>query len=473
MLEKVYNLFRQSPDCARKLMHLVPIERRLGGIAFKNQLEFIQNTDKLPREKLLQLQEKELSRILKHAVRNVPYYKDIKLDDSRNSFENLLKFPIVDKQTVQDNIDQFRSVATSVHNTYYVTTGGTSGNTLGFYLDNSTYGKEWAFIVSLWQRVNYSIGDRVVAFRGVDFKDSNKNKFWQLNPIYNALELSPFQMSDENLKNYLQKINDYNPLFFHGYPSAITILAKYIRSNNIKNIPPLKAVFSGSENIYPGQLEFIEETLQTRFFSWYGQSEKVILAGECEHSHNYHVFPQYGYTEILGKDGSIIPWENIGEQGELVGTGFMNLSMPFIRYKTGDFATIGGWGCEECGRDYPLINNVRGRWLQDMLVGKSRALISMTALNMHSNVFENVSQYQFFQDCEGKVILKVIRKGSYSEKDTQNIQNEFFRKLGNDMELEIEFVDYLSKTRNGKSLMLIQKLPIKSKDFEVISRLKD
>jgi len=472
MLEKVYKLFRQSPDSVRKLMYVIPIERRLGGTAFKNQLEFIQNTDKLPREKLLKLQEKELSRILKHAVKNVPYYKDIKLDDSCNSFENLLKFPIIDKQTVQDNIDQFRSINGSARNTYYVTTGGTSGNTLGFYLDNSTYGKEWAFIVSLWQRVNYSLGDKIVAFRGVDFKDSSKNKFWQLNPIYNALELSPFQMSDENLKNYLLKINGYNPLFFHGYPSAITILAKYIRSNNVKNIPKIKAVFSGSENVYPGQAEFIEEALQTRFFSWYGQSEKAILAGECEHSRDYHVFPQYGYTEILGKDGSIIPWENVGEQGELVGTGFMNLSMPFIRYKTGDFATISGWGCKECGREYPLINNVRGRWLQDMLVGKSGALISMTALNMHSNVFENVSQYQFYQDSAGKVILKVVKKDSFSEKDTDNLQNEFFRKLGEDVELEVQFVDQISRTRSGKYLMFIQKLPIKSRYFEVVSRDK-
>jgi phenylacetate-CoA ligase len=35
MLEKVYKLFRQSPDSVRKLMYVVPIERRLGGTAFK------------------------------------------------------------------------------------------------------------------------------------------------------------------------------------------------------------------------------------------------------------------------------------------------------------------------------------------------------------------------------------------------------------------------------------------------------
>lgn len=461
MLEKIYKLFRQSPDSLRKLMYVVPIERRLGGIVFKNQLEFIQKTDKLPKEELLKIQEKELSRVLKHAVQNVPFYKDIKLDDSKTSFENLLKFPIIDKQSIQENIDQFISTGISSHNTYYVTTGGTSGNTLGFYLDNSTYGKEWAFIVSLWQRAGYSLGDKIAAFRGVDFKDSNRYKFWQLNPIYNALELSPFQMSDDNLTNYLKKINIYSPLFFHGYPSAITILAKYIKSNNITVMPKIKAVFAASENIYLGQVEFLEKTLNTRFFSWYGQSEKVILAGECEHSHIYHVFPQYGYTEILGEDGSIIPWENTRERGELVGTSFMNMSMPFIRYRTGDYATIDGWGCEKCKREYPTITDVSGRWLQEMLVGKSGALISLTALNMHSNVFSNVHQYQFYQDLAGKVILNIVRKDSYSEIDTNNLLNEFSGKIGNDIEIEIQFVDHINRTRSGKSRMLVQKLPLK------------
>lgn len=441
-------------------MYIVPIEYRLGGSSFKKQLEHIQKTDRLPRHELIKLQETEILRILKHAVQNIPYYKDIKLDDSCSAYENLQKFPIIDKQTMQENLNQFIVKDVSTHNAYQVTTGGTSGNTLSFYLDNATYGKEWAFIVALWERVDYSLGDKIVAFRGVDFKDSGKNKFWQLNTIYNALELSPFQMSDAYLSKYIDKINKYKPLFFHGYPSALTILAKYVETNNVHNIPKIKAVLAGSENIYPGQAVFIEKTLKTRFFSWYGQSEKVILAGECEHSHDYHVFLQYGYTEIIDKDGNTIPWENIGERGELVGTSFMNMSMPFIRYKTGDFVTVAGWGCKECGREYPMIKDVRGRWLQEMLIGNSGALISLTALNMHSNVFDNVQQYQFYQEKKGEVILNIIRKDTYIDKDTINIKTNLSKKLGNEVDLIISFVDEISRTKSGKYRFLIQKLPL-------------
>jgi len=442
-------------------MYLKKKKKRLGGKVFKRQLEFIQKTEKLSREKLLRLQEQELWKIIKHAVKNIPFYRNIKLNPSETAFKNLQKFPIIDKETIQNNLDKFIVGDIPKNKRYYVTTGGTSGRPLGFYLDNSTYGKEWAFIVSLWKRVGYKLGDKIVAFRGVEFKNAKKSGFWQINPIYNALELSPFHMSDKNLSVYLEKIRKWKPAFIHGYPSAITILARYIEKNNIKDFPHVKAVLAGSETIYLGQPEYIEKTLGTRFFSWYGQSEKVILAGECEYSHLYHVFPQYGYTEIIGKDEEPIPWENIDEKGELVGTSFINFVMPFIRYRTEDFATIGGWGCNKCKREYPLISEVRGRWMQEILVGKSRALISMTALNMHSDALKNVYRFQFHQREIGKVVLKLQVTEEFTEKDKKAILEQLFMKVGDELDINIEIVDEIKLSPRGKSLWVVQNLDIK------------
>lgn len=462
MLEKVYNLFRQCPDTLRKCMYIVPIERRLGGSSYAHRLRSIKETDKLPREKLLRIQERELASLLDYAVKNIPYYSDIELDPCRSAFCNLLQFPVIDKETIQKCPDLFINKNIPKSKRYSVTTGGTSGNTLHFYLDNSTYGEEWAFIVSMWSRVNYTPGDRIAAFRGVEFNHITNGKFWQLNPLYNALEFSPFQMSEENMPRYLSAMKEWHPSYIHGYPSAVNIFARYLENNSISSIPRLNAVLAGSENIYPGQIEFIEKTLNTRFFSWYGQSEKVILAGECEHSHIYHVFPQYGYTEILGEDGGIIPWENVGESGELVGTGFLNHVMPFIRYKTGDFATVAGWGCKECGRDYPLIKDVRGRWAQEMIVSRSGALISMTALNTHSDAFRNVKLFQFYQEKKGEVILYIVRKDTYTDYDSRKILQALHQKMGDDVQVQIEFVDDIPRTKSGKYRFLIQKLNLGS-----------
>lgn len=466
MLEKFYKRFRQSPDALRKVMYLIPIERRLGGLSFSQRLESIKKTDKLPKEELLKIQERELAKLLNHAVNNIPYYKNIKLDSSKNAFSNLLRFPIIDKETIQKNPDLFINKNIHMSKRYSVTTGGTSGNTLHFYLDNSTYGEEWAFIVSMWSRVSYTPGDRIAAFRGVEFNHVKKNKFWQLNPLYNALEFSPFHMSEKNLPHYLSRMKKWHPSYIHGYPSAVNLLAEYLNKNQKSDVPKINAVLAGSENIYPGQIDFIEKALNTRFFSWYGQSEKVILAGECENSHIYHIFPQYGYTEIIGEDEEILSWEDVGKSGELVGTGFLNSVMPFIRYKTGDFATIVGWGCKECGREYPLIKDVKGRWIQEMIVGNYGSLISTTALNMHSDVFKNVERFQFFQEKKGEVILNIIKKSSYTSNDSQRIIHALNKKMGDDIKIDIIFVDDIPLTKNGKHKLLIQKLNLQRMGHE-------
>ena len=79
---------------------------------------------------------------------------------------------------------------------------------------------------------------------------------------------------------------------------------------------------------------------------------------------------------------------------------------------------------------------------------------------MHTHVFDNVQQLQFYQKIKGEVVLRVVKSETYSEQDTIQINKELSEKLGNDMELSIEFVDKISRTGRGKYKFLIQKLQI-------------
>ena len=373
----IYNLFKSSPSSLRNLIHLVPIKYRFGGKNFTDTYSFLERSNYWNKEKIVQWQKEQLQKLLNHAITNVPFYMDINLT-SKDSFENLEKFPVIDKETIQEDMNRFISKNISKNRAYYVSTGGTTGNQLKFYLDNSTYGKEWAFVMTAWKRVGFKLGDRVVSFRGGEFKYADKGIFWQDNPIYNMLEMSPFHLSKENFPIYLEKIKKFNPKFIHGYPSAISVLAKYIQETNDR-LPSIKGILAVSENLYPWQRELLEEAFNSRVFSFYGQSERVIMASECEYNTEYHVFPQYGITELL--DENNMPVKN-GERGELVGTSFLNYYMPFIRYKTGDYAVLDDIKCE-CGRDHIIIKDLVGRWDQEMVIAKDGSLISTTALNLH------------------------------------------------------------------------------------------
>ncbi len=458
LYNRVYNTLRASPDFLRKFLYLIPIEYRLGGKDFIKTYRFLKESERWSGEKLKKYQNAQLQNLLKHTVKHVPFYHNIKLK-YKDPIKNLQEFPIIEKEMIQDKKKKFKADNISEKDTYYVSTGGTSGNPLEFYLDNTTYGKEWAFVMTAWRRVGFKPGDKVVSFRGVEFKKADKNIYWQDNPIYNMLEMSTFHMSEETLPKYVKKIKKFKPKYFHGYPSAITILAKYIE-REVKDFPPISAVFAISENIYSGQRELIERVFNTRLFSFYGMSEKVIMAPECELDTRYHAFPEYGITEIVDKNGNPV---GIGERGELVGTGFLNYYMPFVRYRTGDSAILSEQRCK-CNRNHLILEKLIGRWNQEMIVGKNGALISMAALNLHSDAFEKVHRFQLHQKKPGEVILKVVPKINFSHKDRENILRAFYKKIGDDIQLSLKEVDKIELTQRGKSKLLIQDLSI---DFGV------
>ncbi|MBA7709897.1 hypothetical protein ES703_118823 [subsurface metagenome] len=123
---------------------------------------------------------------------------------------------------------------------------------------------------------------------------------------------------------------------------------------------------------------------------------------------------EYSYTEVISPEND--PVLRDGEIGGIVSTGFTNYATPLIRYKIGDFVRYKDSKCS-CGRQLPLIKSIEGREQELIVTGKGN-LISMTAINMHSGVFDNVKQFQFYQDTPGKVIFKVVKKNNYSDEDT-------------------------------------------------------
>ena len=160
---------------------------------------------------------------------------------------------------------------------------------------------------------------------------------------------------------------------------------------------------------------------------------------------------------MIKEDGS--PADREGEVGELVGTSLDNFAMPLIRYRTDDWAVIGPSRCA-CGRSYRLLKEARGRRHQEMLVGKLDNLISMTALNVHSDVFDNVRQLQFYQREKGRVELRIIRKPDYSERDSRRIMAALNEKTGDTMEVSLSFPEEIPLTPRGKFRLVIRELEL-------------
>jgi phenylacetate-CoA ligase len=280
--------------------------------------------------------------------------------------------------------------------------------------------------------------------------------YWQDNPVYNERQFSVFHMSAATLPTYADALSEFRPAFFHGYPSAIAYLAAYvIKAGCSDALPRIEAAFLVSEGVTPAQRQQIESAFSTRVFSFYGHSERALIAGECLHSTTYHQVPDYGILEIIDDSGQNRTEE--GFRGELVGTGLQNRCMPLIRYRTGDMAIRRESTCS-CGKNWERFDGVEGRWGQDMIFGKHGSQISVAALNMHGTLFEKVERYQYYQQRAGECVLRMQVSPTFGEVDREAICGAFRAKVGTELDIDVELWNEIPLTPRGKFRYLVSDL---------------
>jgi len=452
-------LFYSLEKAVDWIKSFIPFEWRYNP-EFSEFKKLIHETEFWSKEKLDEFQYEKTKALLEYAEKNVPYYQKKFADYgvSSKDFVNLSdikKFPTVTKEEIRDNLEQFLSKEFSKSKLMYVTTGGSTAIPFGFYQPSSLEKIDLAFFEHHWSWVDCHLTDLSVVLRG-EFV-GNEKKYFDYKPSKKEWRFSTYFLNENTFDIYFKKLNEIKPDFIQAYPSAAELFAQLMLERNLKLKFKLKAIMLGSENVYDEQIDLIEKAFDTKVHTWYGQAERVCLAPWSKNSRLFHVFPQYGLTELLDSDGNEITQED--ETGEIVATGFYNFAMPFIRYKTMDLATHTNQKSPD-GFNYRLFKRIEGR-LQELIVTSTGRLISMTAINMHDETFDNVRQFQFYQDTPGKLILKILPNKNFSNVDLQRIYDNLKFKLGHDTELEIKLVDSIPRTKSGKLRFLDQKLEIK------------
>ncbi|QDP41454.1 phenylacetate--CoA ligase family protein [Radiobacillus deserti] len=456
-------IYKNSPNIIK-----LPIEYVYGsipnkykyGAKYREMKRLLEKSQWWPKEKHIEYQTMEMKKLLIHSYEHVKYYKDVFDDYGFNPYtfknlEDIQILPLLNKSIINDNFQDLQSDNYPSRKKMLTTTGGTSGNQLKFFAEKNYNQVEWPFVELIWERVGYTSKSRVAALRNDSFRNRELFKYdWK----ERRLIIDNFHLSDSNIKTILDKLNNEKVEYIHTYPSAILSLCEYIKRTGFKMENTPKAILATSENIYPGQKEIVEGIFNSRLFTFYGHSERACIAGWCEKSDYYHIQSEYGYVELLDEEQKVITKTNT--RGEIVCTGFWNYAMPFIRYQTGDYSAYASKKSCLCGRNYELLETIEGRWMQEMLVCKDGSKVSITALNMHSNLFDNVKHYQLFQHKVGEVIIKIVKTDKFSDNDEIAILKEFMKKMGESIDFKVTYVSEIEKTQRGKYKYLIQKLNI-------------
>jgi len=445
-----------------------PLKRVLGSFfrlkltshhSYKKYLKLLYEFKNWTVSDLEEFQLKSLKETLIFAQDNVPYYKRIFKDSGFNAYDfrdvsELEKIPVLTKELIRENYEELKSIVPVKNGFYSATTGGSTGEPLKILLDFNGVFAENAFVNFFRSQFGYTLSCSMVTFRGLEFG----KKLWKYNPMFNDVTFSPFKLSELTVEKYVTEINKISPKFLNGYPSTLYYLAKLMSEQHLSFAFDINCIFLISESIDVNQREFIEVFFKTKTMSFYGHTERCVIASEIE-KNLYEFNPIYGYTELI----------NNGSENEftIIGTSFIHKTMPLIRYKTDDVAIRSIIGLKEGF----FIDGSRKS--NSGIYGYNREFFTQAAFNFHSEIFNNVVRYQFVQSKLGKVDLLLVPNTNFNrDKEVEVIKREIDKKTKGVIDFNVLLVNEVQLSSRGKYQMYISKIKLDDSDSEERSKSK-
>lgn len=368
------------------------------------------------------------------------------------NYKSISDFPIINKSIIKTNFKEF--VNTENKNIIKTNTGGSSGTPFEFFLEKGvSRPKEKAHFDWYWKQFNYTTGDKVLMIRG---ESLTGNKLYEYQAIENKLAVSCYLINKSNIKEVVEAINKFKPKFIHAYPSALKNFIDVVDENKTEIQLTIQAIFLGSEGIIEKDKKHIETYFNSKVAHWYGHSERLIHAGNCLYSDEFHIFDFYGFTELVNHKNEVI--NEPGVKGRIIATGFDNAVMPLIRYDTGDEAEYSISKRCECGFEGRSFKKIHGR-SQDYIYLMDKTKVSLTAFifGQHFEEFALIKELQIEQHKFGEIILRIVLQ---NEKNIDSLK--FIKKLknsvNNKLEVSLQIVNRIPKTSRGKHVFIIQKI---------------
>jgi phenylacetate-CoA ligase len=417
----------------------------------------IQNQWKSYKE-LEEEQEKQLKYMIDLAYKNVPYYHklfdNLKLSPGDiKKVEDLEKLPILTKEIIKQNWDDFKPVNLNKLRYYENATGGSTGTPLRYRLSKFDRFLSGALLYRGWGYGGYELGDKMVFLAGASLDIGTKSYLAKRvhEVARNIKKLSSFDMGEKEMKDYVGVVNSFKPKFIRGYASSIYFFAKWIEENDIKTHQPL-AVFTTAEKLYPDMREKIGTVFSCDVYDAYGLNDGGLGAYECSEHSGLHIDTERAVMEVVDENGNQLE----SGEGEILATSLYNFAMPFIRYDTGDLGHIIDDVCS-CGRGYKLLKEVVGRSVDVLVTPEGKNVHGWFFLYIFWEHCEGVKEYQVVQKKLDTIVIKIVPEDDFDENQLDKIR-EIVRERSEGWNVEFKFVDAIERTGAGKYKFIINNL---------------
>ncbi|TWT27893.1 phenylacetate--CoA ligase family protein [Planomicrobium sp. CPCC 101110] len=406
--------------------------KNMYGDVYYSHLIELANNKHLEEEEVRKYQEKELRKLIQHAVNNSPFYKDFYkgIDIAEiQTIEDLKKLPVLDKETLEENITL---IHTNHKNSIIRTLASNkTGKPLKFLFTKEDIQKRMAlrdFFRKQHGAINLEMKRASFSSKWLISKKQQKKMLWRNNFYMKQRLYSAHYCSEQNAELFVSDLEEYKPDFIDGLPSALFKIAKYINENKIiLSFKPI-AIFTVYEKLYSHYRREIEEAFGCPIRDQYFSSEGMPLFSEC-------VKGKLHYNLFSGVLESSV-------EGELIVTCFTTQGTPLIRYNIGDELklTKNRTKCK-CGSIHPVIESLNApapEYLQSKSNGK---FTSIYFSGIWSDFPEEINKIQFIQNTEESIDVLIEGTENYTNAITESIHNTMEYLFGRDMTFNIRIVD--------------------------------
>jgi phenylacetate-CoA ligase len=215
----------------------------------------------------------------------------------------------------------------------------------------------------------------------------------------------------------------------------------------------IKVVFVTSERLYPYQRELITRIFGAAVANGYGSRDAGFIAHECP-AGGMHLSFEDIVVEIIDAAGTVLP---AGQAGEIVVTHLATSEFPFVRYRTGDIATMATQPCG-CGRSLPLLESIEGR-STDFVIAADGTMMHGLALIYILRDIDGIAAFKIIQQSLALTTVQLVwPAGILPTAISSKIQEGFQARLGQTVQISIVQLDEIAPEKSGKYRYVISKV---------------
>ena len=400
-------------------------------------------------ERIEALRLERLRAFLSDIGARVPYYRKLfaELDfrpGELRSLTELGRLPLLTNPLIRAHTDALKAEDAGPLKRF--NTGGSSGEPLVFFmgLDRISHDVAAKWRATRWWDVD--IGDPELVVWGSPIELGAQDRVRLVRDKLLRSELLPaFDMGNDALDRYIRHIQAVRPRMLFGYPSALSRIAARARDTGQRlSDLGIKVVFVTSERLYDEQRALIAAIYAAPVANGYGGRDAGFIAHECP-AGGMHLSAEDILVELVDSEGrAVAP----GEPGEVVVTHMATRDFPFVRYRTGDVATLATTPCA-CGRGLPRLEAIEGR-TTDFITAADGTVMHGLALIYILRDLPGIRHFKIVQQSLTETEVLIVPDAGFGAEQSAAITQGFRARLGAGVRVQIREVDSIAPERSGK-----------------------